>query len=250
MILFFIMTGAFVGLLVYGLIQGNPKKVIYVYNAQQIQCINTDFPRTYSLYSDGFFPVLGSISNAVCVSTCPTSNTTSIPCLTDGIFCNSSILQAANTYPTTEFQNYCVPNANVNNQDISQILNTNVYSAWAVDLRQGYLVLIGAAVAAMIASLVFLLFIRCCSKVLIWSSIFVCVTGMELVGILFILEAKGINISSFVSDNLSTLSYNSLIIIGSGFIGGGVFITLIAICLRSRINLGSKSVELGAIFLF
>lgn len=72
--------------------------------------------------------------------------------------------------------------------------------------------------------------------------IVVCVVGMELIGVLFILEAKGINISSFISDNISTLSYNSLIIIGSGFIGGGVFIALICICLRSRINLGSKSV--------
>lgn len=112
------------------------------------------------------------------------------------------------------------------------------------------MVLVGAGVAAMIASLFFLVFIRCCAGVVIWFFIFVTVAGLEVVGIFFILEAKGVKISSFISDNLTTLSYNSLIIIGSGMIAAGVLIALLTICLRSKIALGSKSVELGAIFLF
>ena len=112
------------------------------------------------------------------------------------------------------------------------------------------MVLVGAGVAAMIASLLFLVFIRCCAGVVIWFFIFVAVAGLEVVGIFFILEAKGVNISSFVSDTLSTLSYNSLIIIGSGMIAAGAIVALLTICLRSKIALGSKSVELGAIFLF
>ncbi len=112
------------------------------------------------------------------------------------------------------------------------------------------MVLVGAGVAAMISSLLFLVFIRCCAGIVIWFFIFVAVAGLETVGILFILEAKGVKISSFISDNLSTLSYNSLIIIGSGMIAAGVLIAILTICLRSKIALGSKSVELGAIFLF
>lgn len=72
---------------------------------------------------------------------------------------------------------------------------------------------------------------------------------MELTGILFILQAKGISISSYVSGSISTLSYNSLIIIGSGFIVVGALLALIVICMRSRIALGSKAVELAAMFL-
>lgn len=104
------------------------------------------------------------------------------------------------------------------------------------------MVLVGAAVIAMVASLLFLLVIRCCSGGIIWVSIFICIVGLELVGILFILQSQGITINQFVTDNLSKLSFNSLIIIGSGFIAGGVLIALIVVCLRSRIALGSKSV--------
>lgn len=104
------------------------------------------------------------------------------------------------------------------------------------------MVLVGAAVIAMVASLLFLLVIRCCSAGIIWVFIFICIAGLELVGILFILQSQGISINQFVTVNLSTLSYNNLIIIGSGFIAAGVLIALIVACLRSRIALGSKSV--------
>jgi hypothetical protein len=138
----------------------------------------------------------------------------------------------------------------VNSQDLSQSFNKNVFSAWAVDMQRGWMVLAAAAGIAMVASLLFLLVIRCCSGAIIWVSIFICVGGLELIGILFVLQAKGTTINSYVSQNISRLSYDSLLIIGSGFIGGGVIMALIVCCLRSRIALGSKSVELGAIFLF
>ncbi len=191
-------------------------------------------------HSDAFFPDFLSISNAVCVSQCPSDNTTSVTCLNDGINCNGSTITA--TYSTTSFQNYCIPTVKVDNQDISQVFSSNALTAWTVDLERGWMVLAGAAVIAMIASLLFLIVIRCCSGGIIWVSIFICITGLELVGILFILQAKGITINQFVTDNLSKISYDTLIIIGSGFIAGGVLITLIVCCLRSRILLGSKSV--------
>jgi hypothetical protein len=198
-----------------------------------------------SIYSDGFFPVLGNISNAVCVNSCPNSGQT-VQCYNDSINCNGSIKA---DYSTIAFDYYCVPIGSTNSQDIAQIINTNVFSAWALDLSKGWLVLASAAVVAMLASMVFLIFVRCCTGIVIWLAIIVCVAGMEVVGIFFILEAKGVNISSFVSDSLSKLTQNSLLIIGSSMIVAGVIVALLAICLRSRIALGSKSVELGAIFL-
>lgn len=191
-------------------------------------------------HSDAFFPTLGSISNAVCVSQCPSDNTTTVSCLFDNTTCTSSTITSS--YATTSFLNYCVPTLTVNNQDITQAFNSNALTAWAVDLQRGWMVLVGAAVIGMVASLLFLLVIRCCSGGIIWVSIFICIVGLELVGILFILQSQGISINQFVTDNISKLSYHSLIIIGSGFIAGGVLIALIVVCLRSRISLGSKSV--------
>lgn len=195
-----------------------------------------------SPHLDAFFPTLGSISSATCVSQCPSTNTTTVTCLPDGVNCFSTNPTITASYATTSFLNYCVPTFTVNNQDISQAFNSNAFTAWAVDLQRGWMVLVGAAVIAMVASLLFLLVIRCCSGGIIWISIFICIVGLELVGILFILQAKGISINQFVTDNISTISYNSLIIIGSGFIVGGVLFALIVACLRSRIALGSKSV--------
>lgn len=42
LILFILLTGAFIGLLSYGLISGTPKKVFYVYNSNETQCYTTD----------------------------------------------------------------------------------------------------------------------------------------------------------------------------------------------------------------
>ena len=202
----------------------------------------------YSLTcADGFFPVLGSISNATCVSQCPTSSQMTVACLPDTVACTTGTITAS--YPTLTLNNYCVPTGTTNFQDISQMVNTNLFRAWALDLSQGWMVLVGAGIAAILASMAFLIFVRCCTGIVIWITISVCILGMEVIGVFFILEAKGVKVSSFISDSLSTMTYNSLIIIGSGMIVAGVLLAIFTICLRSRIALGAKSVELGAMFL-
>lgn len=168
-----------------------------------------------------------------------------VSCLPDGAHCvqNGTTSTITASYDTITFDYFCVPTISIANQDITQNINTNVLRAWALDLTVGWQILLGAAVLSMLSSLVFLCFVRCCTGIVIWITIFVCIVGMELIGILFILQAKGVDISSFIpQDALSTLSYNSLIIIGSGLIVTGVLLVLITICLKSRIALGSKAV--------
>lgn len=106
-----------------------------------------------------------------------------------------------------------------------------------------------AALAAIILSLLFFVFVRLCTGPIIWLSIIVAVLGMLAIGILFLLQAKGIIVSDFISQNLSNFSYDTLIIAGSCLIVGSVLLALLAICLRSRISLGAKAVELGSMFL-
>ena len=161
-------------------------------------------------------------------------------CLNDGVNCQSGQITAL--YSTKTYDYYCLPTTTINNQDIWESLNQNVINAWAYDLHHGWVILLLSAFAAMAASIFFLLVVRCCTGLIIWIFIIISVIGMELVGILFILQAKGITVSSFVSTSFSTTSYNSLIIIGSGLIIFGAILALVVICMRSRIALGSKSV--------
>ena len=88
----------------------------------------------------------------------------------------------------------------------------------------------------------FLLFIRCCAGVVIWIMIIIGFIGIELVGIMMILEAKGFNISPYLNNTLESVSYDTLIIVGSCLIVFGVILLVLVICLKSRINQGIKAV--------
>jgi hypothetical protein len=113
----------------------------------------------------------------------------------------------------------------------------------------GWIILVVAAAGAMLLSLIFFLFVRCCTGPIIWLAIFIFIGGMITIGVFFILEAKGVTVPSFIASTLTTLSYNTLIIVGSCLLGGAVLVLLLVICLRSRIQTGAKAVELGSIFL-
>ena len=109
--------------------------------------------------------------------------------------------------------------------------------------------LVLAAVAAVILSLIFFVFVRCCAGPVIWFAIFVCNAGMITIGVFFILQAKGVTVTDFISKQLTTFSYDTLIIVGSSLIGAAALLILLSICMRSRIAMGTKAVELGSIFL-
>lgn len=134
---------------------------------------------------------------------------------------------------------------------MSDYFSSKIITVWAFDLLNGWPVLVGSFVVSIVMSIIFLLIIRCCVTVLIWIFIVIAFIGLELIGILFILEAKGINISAKLSETIiSTLSYDTLLIVGIVLIVIGVLFLLLVICLRTKIMLGSKAVEIGTIFLF
>lgn len=133
---------------------------------------------------------------------------------------------------------------------MSEYFNSRLITAWAFELSSGWPILLGAFGAAVLASIIFLLLIRCCVTAMVWIFVVIAVIGFEGIGILFILQSQGIHVHSLVSSNLSTLSYNTLLITGIVLISVGVLFTLLTICLRSRIMIGSKAVEIGSIFLF
>ena len=125
----------------------------------------------------------------------------------------------------------------------------DAYEEWAYDLREGWPVLLTAVFASIVLALVFFLLVRCCAGPIIWIFIVLAIILMLTIGILFILQAKGTISADVFSPQLSQFSYDTLIIAGSILIGASVLMALLVFCLRSRISLGAKAVELGSMFL-
>ena len=123
------------------------------------------------------------------------------------------------------------------------------YEEWAYDLREGWPVLLVAVFAAIVLALVFFVLVRLCAGPIIWIFIVLGILGMLAIGIIFLLQAKGIITADVVSQQLSQFSYDTLIIAGSCLIGASVLLALLVICLRTRISIGAKAVELGSMFL-
>ena len=95
-----------------------------------------------------------------------------------------------------------------------------------------------------------MLVVRCCAGFIIWIMIVIGVLGIEFIGIMFILEAKGVKVSPYINNHIASVSYDTLVIVGSCLIVVGVILLVLVVCLRSRIAMGVKAVEVGAIFIF
>ena len=116
-------------------------------------------------------------------------------------------------------------------------------------MSTGWIVLLLAAAAGIILSLLFFGFVRLCAGFIIWLAVVIAIGGMVTIGVFFILTAKGVVIDDFVSSHLSDVAYNTLIITGSVVLVGAFLLFLLVLCLHSRITMGIKAVELGSLFL-
>ena len=162
-----------------------------------------------------------------------------VQCLPDGVNCLNGTYTTS--YSTAPIEYFCLPNLAAD-FGINDFFGYNVYSLWAFNLNHGWPILIAAAVCTMGASLLFLILINCCTGILIWIFITIAFGGSLAVGILFILQAKGVHLSKYISITLSGLSSTTLIWIGSILIAVSVLLLLMCICLRKRIELGVKAV--------
>jgi hypothetical protein len=181
------------------------------------------------------------------VSECPQTANAPASCLTDSTNCLAGSFTP--TYSSFPLETYCIPNTIGQDINLGSVFDLNSFENWAYDLGQGWIVLAVSVGAAVLLSLLFFVFVRLCTGPIIWLTISLCVLGMLTVGVFFILQAKGVVVSDFITQNLSTLSYNTLIIVGSCLLGGAVLLALLVLCLRSRIAMGAKAVELGSMFL-
>ena len=195
----------------------------------------------------GFLPVSDSLTNAVCVAKCPTTALLPMPCLPDSVTCQGGTFTPL--YTAFALQSYCVPNSLGNNYNLESIFNFSYFDQWAYDLREGWSLLVVSAFASIVLCLLFYVFVRICTGPIIWICIVVSILGLLTVGIFFILQAKGVVVADVISQNLSSFDYNTLIITGVVLIIIAVLMTPLVVCLKSRIAIGAKAVELGSMFL-
>jgi hypothetical protein len=179
------------------------------------------------------------------VQACPSAGGLT-PCLPDGQSCLLGVFTPA--YSSFALDSYCLP-SNMTNINLESLFGPDAFESWAYDLQTGWVLLAVSALAAILLSLLFLLFVRICAGFIIWLTAVVAIGGLATVGVFFILTAKGVVIDDFVYDNLTTLSYNTLIITGSISIAGAFLLFLLLLCLHSRVTMGAKAVELGSVFL-
>ena len=90
-------------------------------------------------------------------------------------------------------------------------------------MKSAWIILAIAIGASIFLSLLFLIFVRCCAQTIIWLSVVLAVGGLIVIGVFFILTAKGIVIDDYVKDRLSDFSYDALIIVGTCIIIQVVF---------------------------
>lgn len=115
---------------------------------------------------------------------CPAAVTAAFPCLTDSVTCLTGTFAAS--YASFALDIYCVP-TDVSKVSIESIFQTTSYEAWVYDLQTGWVVLLLAAGAAIILSLMFFVFVRICAGPIIWLAIVIAIGGIFVIGLFFVL---------------------------------------------------------------
>ena len=187
------------------------------------------------------------MNKAVCVKECPGTAGSLTECLIDGVTCDLAFFKPS--YASFAIDSYCVP-SNISNVNIESLFSPGTYESWLYDMQTAWVVLALAAGGAILLSLLFFVFVRCCAGFVIWTTTICAIAAMMTLGVFFILTAKGVVIDDYVSNNLSDLSYDTLMATGIVSIIGAILLFLLVCCLHSRLQTGIKAVELGSIFLF
>ena len=122
----------------------------------------------------------------MCVNECPKINQT-VNCLIDGAFCINGAYKAPSNYSTFAILTYCVPDPKYRGTPVTQYFDYNIVVQWVFDIQDGYLIIVGAAVAAVILAIVYSCFLRCLTGCILYTSLFVIEIILIGVGILIIM---------------------------------------------------------------
>jgi hypothetical protein len=99
-----------------------------------------------------------------------------------------------------------VPDPNFKGQAITSYFDYNIIVQWVFDIEDGYLIIIGSAVAAIILVIIYSCLLRCITGCILYTSLVVIEIVFIGVGILLILEAANVELVRQLPVNLARLS--------------------------------------------
>ena len=174
-IIFIVFAAAVVAISIYGYFNGNPYKLFSGLDGDGNFC---GYSSGYENYKYLYFWKVDTTdlwSYAVCVSECPTSNSTSIDCMTTSYVsdCNSN----ATYYDTYSFIGmYCLPtyealstfDSSVYDSFISILETLNSFTTYITDIAYAWEVYLIVVVSGLIFLTIYGFFIKFCSGLLVW----------------------------------------------------------------------------------
>ena len=122
------------------------------------------------------------------------------------MFCLTGTYTAPGNYSTFPILDYCVPDPNFKGQAITSYFDYNIIVQWVFDIEDGYLIIIGSAVAAIILVIIYSCLLRCITGCILYTSLVVIEIVFIGVGILLILEAANVELVRQLPVNLARLS--------------------------------------------
>jgi solute carrier family 44 protein 1 (choline transporter-like protein)/choline transporter-like protein 2/4/5 len=228
--------------------KGNPQDLETPYDSAGYPCgqgNNSGFPYIYFVDGESLPP---NFTLTVCVSICPNSASisTTLQCSPNYYVdtCNWP------TYATQEVFKVCVPTGIINGSDASwnEVTNLGDLNQGFHDIKTVWWVVLIVALIALIVGFIYLLLIRYCAGIFIWTIILLYLIGLLLFGVICyqnatgseIIEVNNSSIAGFQQSTQKALAYTSFTIFGISLI--------LLLCLFSRIKLAIAVLKCAAQF--
>eukprot|EP00826_Nyctotherus_ovalis_P058604 TRINITY_DN8070_c0_g3_i1.p1 TRINITY_DN8070_c0_g3~~TRINITY_DN8070_c0_g3_i1.p1 ORF type:complete len:477 (-),score=79.02 TRINITY_DN8070_c0_g3_i1:134-1564(-) len=139
-----------------------------------------------------------------------------------------------------DFELYCLPNFE-GVKEFFLAAGMKMVGEYILDLYNGWKVLVAAAVFGFVFSLFYMIFLKCCARVLIWVTVLAAIVLLAVLGFLFFWNYRN------EADEDFKLLYKVLAIVFWSLSG---IVALVLLCLYGDIQMSLSVVESAASFMF
>ena len=126
---------------------------------------------------------------------------------------------------------------------MTQYFDYNIVVQWVFDIEDGYLIVAGSGVAAMIVVIMYACLMRCLTGCILYTALVVIEIALIGIGCLLIMEgSNNVQFTHMLPVNLARLSQLELYVTGGILIGLALLFLLVIVCICSKLQLGVKIV--------
>jgi solute carrier family 44 (choline transporter-like protein), member 2/4/5 len=186
-LLFVAFVAAWFTIGIYGFANGDPLLLTYPFDSYQHQCgrgVTSDYSYVYYPY-----PFPGYTTYRACLKSCPTSSSSTLDCYTSNPgYLDCTFTKTVNvygyyqtvslSYQTTEYLGrFCLPGSSLSGiysssyNEINSVINISVIQQWLGDVYTVWQVILIVAGAALGIAFVYMILLRFCIGVIVWTSI-------------------------------------------------------------------------------